>query len=364
MQHIVNESNLYVLLACVFFCLCVCLYNVFNLRRRRFLRLQMPSRVKKMRELALEQLDCIERTGEADVRIAHEMQKKTQNEENLFALEQIREELLEAASERRVAQVMEPVLDFAQEHYARDAEPIKVYIARLIDLYGVNTPSIEAFIMRGIGGKSLYLRLQCLRCVARLGKERVMVDALLVISHSDQYDSDKCISDTLMDYRGDRESLIAALFYEFDRFDMQTQRAVVGFLTNIRHAAYRQNMLELLENEKTEKEVRIALLKYFALVRYDAAVFAILSLAESEDWEYAAIASRALGSYPYQECVTQLKRRVKDTNWYVRFNCATSLAELCSDSQLQDVLGGNDRFAREIMQYALTLRRKDQKRAG
>ncbi|MDO5378161.1 MAG: HEAT repeat domain-containing protein [Clostridia bacterium] len=363
MQHIVNESNLYVLLACVFFCLCVCLYNVFNLRRRRFLRRRMPGRVKRMRELALEQLAAIERTGEADAHIARQMQKKTQNEENLFALEQIREDLLQEAPWQRVAQAMEPVLEYAEEYYARDKEPVRVYIARLIELYGVSTPSIESFVMRGVGGKSLYLRLQCLRCVAQFGKERLMVDALIVVSDSDQYDSDKCISDTLMDYRGDRGSLIAALFYAFDRFDMQTQRAVVGFLTHIRHTAYRQNMLELLEDEQTHKEVRIALLKYFTVARYDAAVSAILRLAKSEDWEYAAIASRALGGYPYRECVAQLKRRVKDTNWYVRFNCAMSLAELCSDSQLQDVLGGNDRFAREIMQYALTLRRKDQKKA-
>ncbi len=356
MQHIVNESNLYMLVACVFFCLCICLYNTFTLRNRHRMQRTMPGRIRDVQGLLSAQLTYYRENKTLNPRLTQALIDRMKKRDNLFALEQARDGLSaqRRATREEAAFVIRPVMEDIARRNRRSREMIRVYIASLIQLFAVHSPDIESFLMAGLRGNSLYLRMQSLRSIAVLGNERATVSALLTIGASHQYYNEKCITDALMDYTGDRRSLIAAIFYALPRLNAQVQRAVVVFLTNLENNAFRQNLLQLLSAPDTDKEVRIALIKYFTALRYDAALDELIRLADGEDWECAAIAGKALGAYPFQESVTQLKRRVMDQNWFVRYNCAMSLAKLCPISQLQDVLNGNDRYAREIMQYALS----------
>lgn len=59
-----------------------------------------------------------------------------------------------------------------------------------------------------------------------------------------------------------------------------------------------------------------------------------------------------------------LKKETSSKNWYVRHNAAKSLAVLNTDRDaLADILQGNDRYAKEMLEYQLD-EVKAQRRAG
>ncbi len=59
-----------------------------------------------------------------------------------------------------------------------------------------------------------------------------------------------------------------------------------------------------------------------------------------------------------------LKKEISSKNWYVRHNAAKSLAVLNTDRDaLADILQGNDRYAKEMLEYQLDAA-KAQRRAG
>ena len=62
----------------------------------------------------------------------------------------------------------------------------------------------------------------------------------------------------------------------------------------------------------------------------------------------------ALSRYPGERTVTVLKQALHSANWYVRFDAAASLEALRVDiAELTDILAGNDRYAREMLQYRM-----------
>ena len=75
---------------------------------------------------------------------------------------------------------------------------------------------------------------------------------------------------------------------------------------------------------------------------------------ESRSWEYAALAASALDSYPGSQTISHLKQALHSRFWHVRYNSAQALLNLHVPlAQLQDILNGPDRYAREILEYKL-----------
>lgn len=68
--------------------------------------------------------------------------------------------------------------------------------------------------------------------------------------------------------------------------------------------------------------------------------------------------------YPGPQTLEILKKETSSKNWYVRHNAAKSLAVLNTDRDaLADILQGNDRYAKEMLEYQLD-EVKAQRRAG
>ena len=78
---------------------------------------------------------------------------------------------------------------------------------------------------------------------------------------------------------------------------------------------------------------------------------------EGRTWEYQAIASSALKSYPGDVTFRILVKNLSSSNWHIRQNSAISLEKLgYTYHDLISVFDGNDRYAREIMRYRLDRR--------
>lgn len=125
-------------------------------------------------------------------------------------------------------------------------------------------------------------------------------------------------------------------------------------------------MLSLLR-ETDELETKIACLRYFGRYpdeRFRAPLYRLTEKSGEAEWELCAVCMTVLASYPGEETLSLLKRGLRSQNWYVRYNAALSLRALeVGAEQVQDVLTGDDRFAREMLQYRLGLGEETEKEA-
>ena len=122
-------------------------------------------------------------------------------------------------------------------------------------------------------------------------------------------------------------------------------------------ADYCEPFAALLEDPRQGMECRLAVLRYFRKYHYPPVWEKILSYVENyreNNWEYASVAALTLQNYPGQRSVQALKKALSSPNWYVRYNAAESLRVLGADYlDLMDVLNGNDRYAREMLEFQL-----------
>lgn len=111
---------------------------------------------------------------------------------------------------------------------------------------------------------------------------------------------------------------------------------------------------------------RFACLRYLGRYPYPPAYADLLRYAtpsENARWEYAAIASSVLASYPGAETAAVLERNLYHPNWYIRFNASKSLEQLgFGYRDLIDVIEGHDRYASEILRYRFDVRELEERK--
>ena len=149
------------------------------------------------------------------------------------------------------------------------------------------------------------------------------------------------------------------LFESFNAYSTGMQLNILNYFRfgNIRCD---KEMLELLSNEKADSELRFAAIRYFEkfpIKEAESSIWAIAENLEGRTWEYQAIASSALKSYPGDVTFRILVENLSSSNWHIRQNSAISLEKLgYTYHDLINVFDGNDRYAREIMRYRLDKR--------
>ena len=124
-------------------------------------------------------------------------------------------------------------------------------------------------------------------------------------------------------------------------------------------------MMFILKNEKENNELRFSAIRYFEKFPSDDARPVLENLAENLEgrpWEYQAIATSALKSYPGDVTFRILVKNLSSHNWHVRQNSAISCERLgYSYYDLINVFDGEDRYAREMMRYHLDKRSAEDK---
>ena len=135
-------------------------------------------------------------------------------------------------------------------------------------------------------------------------------------------------------------------------------RMQVSLLDYIRYASsnWKDEMLSMLETSQ-DMEIQIACVRYFGRYQDERSVPFLLHHAEEEKegfWELQNACISALAVYPGLQTLEILKKETSSKNWYVRRNAAKSLAVLNTDRDaLADILQGNDRYAKEMLEYQL-----------
>ena len=206
---------------------------------------------------------------------------------------------------------------------------------------------------------NVYCRENTLKALYSMQRPDVVVASLKIIDKNLSFHHSKLIRDGLLNYNGDKEILKEMLFENFHTYSVEMQLNILNYFRfgNIRCD---EEMLKLLSNEKADSELRFAAIRYFEkfpVKEAESTIWAIAENLEGRTWEYQAIASSALKSYPGDVTFRILVENLSSSNWHIRQNSAISLEKLgYTYHDLIHVFDGNDRYAREIMRYRLDKR--------
>lgn len=206
---------------------------------------------------------------------------------------------------------------------------------------------------------NVYCRENTLKAIYSIKRYELVISALKIIDKNLTFHHPKLICDGLLSYKGDKEKLKEKLFENFSIYSAEMQLNILNYFRfgNIRCD---KEMLELLTNEKADPELRFSAIRYFEKFPVSEAESIIREIAENTEgrtWEYQAISSSALKSYPGDVTFRILVANLSSSNWHVRQNSAVSLEKLgYTYHDLISVFDGNDRYAREIMRYRLDKR--------
>ncbi len=251
-----------------------------------------------------------------------------------------------------------PVFMYLSTEYGKKDRVKTAYLPYVISKYNLlklkNTKFILDLVLDLLHSENVYCRENALKAIYSMGDSDCVVKALKIINSGEHFHHPKLITDGLMTFNGDTKELAEKLWNDFDVFSLTMQTNILNF---IRFAGIRNDeaMLEVICSEGSNKEIRFAAMRYFEKFYCPTAEEILHKFAKNEEgysWEYQAIASSALKSYPGKETEKILKNNLGNPNWYVRYNSAESCEKLgLSYSDLITVFNGGDRYAREMAQY-------------
>ncbi len=213
---------------------------------------------------------------------------------------------------------------------------------------------------------NVYCRENTIKAIYTMQNPDMVASALKVMDKNLSFHHPKLICDGLLNYKGDKSILKEKLFESFDEYSVQMKLNILNYFRfgNIRCDT---EMFEMLQNEKENNELRFSAIRYFEKFPNDDAKPVLQKIAENLEnrtWEYQAIATSALKSYPDDVTFRILVKNLSSSNWHVRHNSAVSCEKLgYSYYDLISVFDGNDRYAREMMRYHLDRRKQEEDKA-
>lgn len=350
------EDIVYVLALFAFVCLCICIYNIYILYRRwtttkRNMRIE--EEIRQIIGRSLQHMTLGE--GEEEQDMVH-LGRILRSSDALIVFTNVFESMRVAGVHgiEQIPLLYLEILNSLTVLYRNRSASERIFLAHAYAVFGVKSPELIAFMFQCLRSHNLYLRIQALKTLTVFGEVKAVVDAIKMLDEGEVAFSNKLISDMLEGFRGDGEMLDKSIFDRLNTFSVPIQ---VAFINNI--AARKSDHLsgqlaKLLQNDRINMEVQIALLKYFREVYTEEALSPILNMTQSPSWECIAIAAKTLRNYPDMRSISRVKSLLSDRNWFVRLNSATTLVNIAPDATYYtDVLEGEDRYAKDILNYAI-----------
>ncbi len=310
---------------------------------------------------------------QADRRHYRYMKRNMRLQENLLVFVQVMLKLQPDFSAEMPAYLdqLSGAMDPLIAHYKKHNDPIRyaffLYTLRVFQqMSGVTPPQVESILLDALREPNTYCRENALQAIYKSGETGLVIRALEVIDSAQINHNKKLLTDGLLSFTGNKDELMDGLWNVFESFGTEMQVVILDY---IRFCApsHSDRMLAILKDEKRSPELRFSCIRYFGKYPNKEAYPILIEMAQNtanHRWEYQAIACSSLAGYPGNETVETLKRALHVSNWYVRYNASESLTKLgASYVDLIDVFDGNDRYAREILQFQLDMKYNQQKEA-
>lgn len=346
----------------IYMLICVSLigYNIVSMLDKKGKDKRFKKRCSKMKDIFEEQLYRLEQGDILTEKEQNRFIRKLCRVENLMIFEQVLKEEAEAGKN----------IEKYFETYRRNTLPLcvyyqgkedmqKAYMAYMLSYCHVkNTPEnkvIIEFLLNMLGDKNVYCRENALHTLYSIGDEKLLIDGMRRLNEAPYFHYPKLLTEGLLTFQGDHGKLIDGFWAIWGEWKAEMQVAILNYI-RFKTGGYEDKMYQLLQDENQNEEIQYSAIRYLGKYAYLPAYPLFLSFLEEkgEKWNYAAIAAVALSSYPGEKTIYSLKKALGNGNWHVRYNAAQSLIHLgVKESDLRDVLNGEDRFAKEMMEFCL-----------
>ncbi len=359
------ELMIYVYIA---ICVSMILYNivyVFILRHREKALSSDSENFEKLLSDEFDRLKAGENVSEKHMKY---LRRKLDKTSGITAFDKALEKVAEKEPEYVEKYLVETfsVFEYLTHRYI-GKDTIKIaYFPYILYKYNIllhkDAENLLDILLELLRSVNIYCRENTLKAIYSMRKADITVNALKVIDKNLSFHHPKLICDGLFEYEGDKNELKEKLFDEFSDFSIQMKLNILNFFrfANIRCD---DEMLEFLSDENENNEIRYSAIRYFEKFPSEKARRMVQDFAENREdrtWEYQAIATSALKSYPDDITFKILVKNLSSYNWHVRQNSAISCTTIgYSYYDLINVFDGDDRYAREMMRYYLDKRKAE-----
>jgi len=346
-------------------CVSMILYNIVYVFILRYREKALSTNSARLQKVILEQLERIKSGGEVSESHKKFLKKFLQRTAGITAFDKALENIFKIQPELCEEYLMQTysVFEYLTHKYI-SKDTIKIaYFPYILQKYNIlkhdEAGRLTDILLELLRSVNVYCRENTLKAIYSIKNPEIVVSALKVIDKNLSFHHPKLICDGLLSYNGDKEKLKEMFFKSFNTYSAGMQLNILNYFRfgNVRCD---KEMLELLSSEKANSELRFSAIRYFEKFPIKEAENVIQTIAENLEgrtWEYQAIASSALKSYPGDVTFRILVENLSSANWHIRQNSAISLERQgYTYHDLISVFDGNDRFAREIMRYRLDKR--------
>lgn len=238
------------------------------------------------------------------------------------------------------------------EKYSKKDSIRKCYFISNLGEYKIDSFKIQNFLMECLNDKSIYVRYNALNAIANIGKRDNFIEALIYMSKNRIYINDKVFIEIIDKFKNSYE-MNRDLARVLNELNTKMQCLIINSFSKNKIDFFNKTLLMKLKDE-SNREVRISIIKYFEKNYYIEAHDKLIELLSSKWCEERAMAAKSLSKYYSFEVENSLKKSLKDKNWYVRLNSASSILDNnCNEKIIREVLDSEDIYAKEILLYVL-----------
>lgn len=350
-------------------CVSMILYNIIYVFILKHRASALVSDSEKLEKILNEQIDILKKGGEISEKHKKFLCRELDKTSGITAFDKALEGVFAkepALTEKYLVDTFSVFETLTHRYISKDTLKI-AYFPYILHKYNIlkhhEGERLTSALFDLLRSVNVYCRENTLKALYSMQRPDIVRRALKVIDTNLSFHHPKLITDGLMFYKGDKEEFKKTLLTYFKDYSVGMR---VNILNYFRFSGIKcdDEMLEILKNEKENREIRFSAIRYFEKFPSGDAEPVILNLAENLEnrtWEYQAIATSALKSYPGDTTFRILVKNLSSSNWHVRQNSAISCEKLGYTYQdLINVFDGNDRYAREIIRYRLDRRNAEE----
>lgn len=249
-------------------------------------------------------------------------------------------------------------------NYAKKENAERAFFAFFISKYppinGKEYNPLMEILISYLDNSTIYCRENVLQALYALGNIQAIENALQIINDRQWFHHKKLLSDGLITFNGDKENLAQRLWSHRNKWDYNLMISIVQFITLVSDK-FKETFFEVLKSENLNLEVRLSILRYYRHHIYEPVLPLLINYLKDEkeiNENIKIVTASVIEVYPSEDTIEALKGTLHHSNWYLRYNSAVSLVNLNIDIyKIQDILEGNDIYAKEILAYMIEQRK-------
>lgn len=348
-----HESYLLLVELCALFCVLTMAYNLYDHMTAPLRRRKQNRRVEALRE----QLDAYAWGEEEGQKKSLKKISKILNHSNgILALSAALNEIgwdesagMDPLTRRTLCELL---TEKYIKIYRKEDESVQGMLISLLTRCDASSSRLKWIMLENLKAKNLLVRIETLRFISSQRNRKLMILALEAIQGQPQYFSNKLLTDTLLEFQGDKKMLLEEIWENQVAYSQNIKVAILQTITVMKEESFAERIYEIVEDQEADKELRIAGLKYFQSVSRPEYVKTFAEFLTNPTWEYGAVAANVLRNYDCTEVFDQLLEGSASRNWYVRNNCAKTIVACCKWEQIRRAMRSEDRYSRDSIQYA------------